>query len=279
MNSPGYVLKDQTSTQPVLSNRHVFLKLKQDINQLETSGHNQRISSHVPALDEALSGGLRLGHTHLICNRLHEASATGFVVAWLDRIIHQNPHAAFIWCAPSYSSMQGCISAEGLAWYGVSPAHFIFVHEQHPMHLMAAYEEALQTKSVAAVICEYGVMYQKPDLWQRWSRRIKRAARASGTIGFMVGADASASGFETKWQLSSWASPSGPADKTIATDEWYPSWHVNLCHSVRGKPYAEYLVWDRASHKFRAFQDDSFSVSPVSQQPRHSSELPQAACI
>ncbi len=281
MNSPRDGLKEQMSVQSVSAHKHTFLKLKRDICHMETSGHEGRVASQLSALDGALSGGLRLGHTHLFCSSFHDASATGFVIAWLDRIIHQNPNAAFIWCAPSYSSVQGRISAEGLAWYGISPAHFIFVHEQHPMHLMAAYEEALQTKSVAAVICEYGVMYQKPDLWQRWSRRLKRAARASGTLGFMLGGDASASGFETKWQISSCAYPQASLDKAALIEDWHPVWNVNLCHSVRGKPYQEKLVWDRVSHRFRSFKQmpsatrtlpqhitkSSIQQQPIQQQP------------
>ena len=249
-NTPSYISSGLSHASSELSEKQKFAQLREQIRCLESPVQDHRVSSQLPALDNALSGGLRFGHTHLICSHFHDASATGFTIAWLDRIMAQDPNATFIWCAPSYGGMQGRISAEGLAWYGLSPAHFIFVHEQHPMHLMAACEEALQTHAVAAVICEYGVAYQKADKWQRWSRRLKRAARTSGVLGFMIGADAPACGFETKWQVRSCPDAPSSASSAALQAEWHPSWQVDLCHAVRGRPYQARLIWNRTSHRF-----------------------------
>ena len=93
--------------------------------------------------------GVRAGYPHLVCGHLHDGAATGFVLALLDKMIMQNPDAVFIWCAAPYAGLQGQLSARGIAAHGISPAHFIFIDEQHPMQLMAAYEQALQTKNLS----------------------------------------------------------------------------------------------------------------------------------
>jgi len=229
--------------------QHLFSSLRQHVSHLEMAGNTAQLSCDLPELDAALSGGIRAGCPHLVCGHPYDGAATGFVLALLDKMIMQNPDAIFIWCAAPYAGFQGQLSARGIAAHGISPAHFIFIDEQHPMQLMAAYEQALQTKSVTAVIAEYGVMYQKPELWQRWIRRFRRAARTSGAFGLLVGADAPAAGLETKWHIASSCYQQMP--QSLQWDEWPGLWDVNLVSARGGRPYHDMLVWDRVSHRFR----------------------------
>jgi len=241
--------------------RHLFTSLKQHVSHLEMGGNTAQLSCDLPELDHALSGGVRAGYPHLICGHPHDGAATGFVLALLAKMARQNPEAIFIWCAAPFAGLQGQLSARGIAACGLSPAHFIFIDEQHPMQLMAAYEQALQTKSVTAVIAEYGVIYQKPELWQRWIRRFRRAARTSGAFGLLLGADAPIAGLETKWHIASHPYQQMPASSPTSSpslspslsqgDEWPSIWDVHLVSARAGRPYRDMLVWDRISHKFR----------------------------
>lgn len=237
-----------------VSRQHIFASLKQHVSHLEMAGNTARLSCDVPELDDALSGGIKCGYPHLICGHHHEGAATGFVLALLAKMVQQNPKAIFIWCAPPYASSQGQISARGIAARGLSPAHFIFIDEQHPMQLMAAYEQALQTKTVTAVIGEYGMIYQKPNLWQDWIKRFRRAARTSGAVGLLLGADAPAAGLETKWHIAShcYQQMSVHLSKQPSLwDEWPSLWDVDLVSARGGRPYRDRLLWDRVSHRFR----------------------------
>lgn len=242
-----------TKCQDNSARQNLFSSLRQHVSHLEMADNTAQLSCDLPDLDAALSGGVRAGYPHLVCGHLHDGAATGFVLALLDKMIMQNSDAVFIWCAAPYAGLQGQLSASGIAAHGISPAHFIFIDEQHPMQLMAAFEQALQTKSVTAVIAEYGVMHQRPDLWQRWIRRFRRAARTSGAFGLLLGADAPAAGLETKWHITSSCYQQAPESSPESSqwDEWPGLWDVELVSARGGRPYRNMLVWDRISRRFR----------------------------
>ena len=85
---------------------------------------------------------------------------------------------------------------------GLRTEQFIFVREPHPLRRMAAFEEALGTSGLGAVINEYGSLSEKTDLWQRSARRLQLACERGTAAGFMVGAAGRANGFETAWHIA-----------------------------------------------------------------------------
>lgn len=262
------MLSEQTYTDDVISSagedissrQQAFSVLKQQVSLTEAGGHNQYLSCDVPHLDKALGGGLRYGHVHLFSGRYDDAAATGFSLAVLQKMMAADNRSAVIWCAPPYSAYQGRLCCEGLAAQGIDPGRIIFVHEQNPSHLLSAFEEALQTRSVMAVLCEYGVLYQKPDIWQRRILRARRSARSSGAMGMLIGADAPYSGVETAWLIRS-----QPAADTGY--DWRPLWHVDVRYARQGHPCQMQLRWDSASVRLRMAQQHSVAEDALAVQP------------
>ena len=239
-----------------------FAALKHRITAAE-QGQTARLSCDIPAFDSALGGGLGFGRVHLVSRTaipqgkpadsllpsMINGAVTGFVLALLRKVMMLYPDRPVIWCAPPHAGMTGSLSAEGLRQIGINPAQLIFVHESHPARCMSAFEEALQTDGLAAVVGEYGMLSRQSDLWQRWARRTRRAARMSGTIGMLLGPPAPVCGFETGWHISPYAGPLCAASVADGYD-WRPSWQASLHYAKAGRPASETIKWDWVSGRF-----------------------------
>lgn len=246
----------ETSVESACRKRR-FFALKDKVAVAEQVQAEQ-ISCDIPALDSALSGGLRYGGVHLVSRTTNiqgqstdshlpcmvNGAATGFVLALLRKVMLHYPDRPVIWCASPHAGMTGSLSAEGIRQVGIDPAQLIFVHDPHPVRCMSAFEEALQTDGLAAVIGEYGLLCRQSGLWQRWARRTRHAARTSGTIGILLGPPASACGFETGWHIRPFA--------TSLSDiyDWRPSWQASLYYAKGGRSAQAIMKWDWVTARF-----------------------------
>ena len=117
---------------------------------------------------------------------------------------------------------------------------------------MAACEEALATPGLAAVIHEYGPLYEKADLWQKSARRLQLACERGSATAFMIGAAGAASGFESAWRIS-------PAMNMTKTTDWRPIWRASVGHVRGGYPAEADLIWDKTQACFvrPVAQDDT----------------------
>ncbi len=250
----------------------IFRQLRQQIYSAQNAD-SQIYPLQIESLDRALSGGLASQHVHLITGLPSDASPTGFVLAMLRQMMDQadktdSQKRPVIWCAPPFGGIRGNICPEGMLGLGLDVSRFIFVHEPNPGRLMGAFEEALQTKGVIAIVAEYGMLATKTAQWQRWAQRLRRAARAGTATGFLLGQSAPASSFETGWTLTARSlqqvaeikgSPKPPSQYIPGQyvpsqyvhaqhlHDWRPCWSVCLDHARTGYPCKADVIYDPVS--------------------------------
>jgi hypothetical protein len=132
---------------------------------------------------------------------------------------------------------------------GIDPAKIIFIHDPHPTRLLSAFEEALKTTGIAGVVAEYGLLAGKSDQWLRWAQRLRRAARAGNSLGFLLGPPAPSTGFETGWSITS-----KPADESQCLD-WRPRWSAALTKSRKGSLASADICYCPVSGQLRLIED------------------------
>ncbi|MGC6529891.1 MAG: ImuA family protein [Candidatus Puniceispirillaceae bacterium] len=248
-----------------MDKQSVFTALQDSYSTAALTKGADRVSVGHAGLNTALGGGLLCQRVHLVTNpqtssynqeldnnALGAKSAIGqsgagfgqmptaFTLS-LIALLQAKHKGPIVWCGPVRSGLAGHLFGAGLAEMGLSPAQFIFVRESHPLRRMAAFEEALATHGLSAVVNEYGPLYEKPALWQKSARRLQLACARGTATAFMVGTGGAAAGFETAWQVAPASQPC-----QITTD-WRPAWQVTLTHARSGYPAAATLLWDKES--------------------------------
>ena len=216
-----------------------FAELKTKIRQADTARSFASLPLGVKRFDEALSGGLRFGHVHLVTGRPFDGAATGFVLAMLRALMMQDKTAPVVWCSAHHAGQAGHVLASALPAMGLSPSRFIFVHDQHPKRLMGAFEEVLQTKGILAAVGEYGLFARNTAVWQRWARRTRLAAQTGGAMGFLLGSPAPVGGFETGWQITS-----APGNASSGVPDWRACWTTCLDYTRQGTSCSDRLRYD-----------------------------------
>ncbi len=226
-----------------------FADLKARIHAQEHTD-TARLSLGLGLFDRALSGGFACQHVHLVTGPCDQGSASGFVLALLRRQMAVCTDQPVIWCAPDYGGRSGQLCAEGIRALGLDPGRFIFVHENHPVRLMGAFEEALQTTGIAGIVAEYAMLASKADQWSRWAQRLRRAARAGSAVGFLLGPPAPSASFESSWSVT-------PGTDYQDKYDWRPCWSVSLEASRTGRPHAANVIYDPLSGRLSAAVSDS----------------------
>jgi len=194
----------------------------------------------------ALGGGVLCRRAHLITASLSASLASGFSLALVAMMLRaKKATGPIIWCGPLRGGQSGQLFGAGLAEMGLRPEQFIFIRDSHPLRRMAACEEALATPGLAAVIHEYGPLYEKADLWQKSARRLQLACERGSATAFMIGTAGATAGFESAFHISP-ASNEG-VDNAL---DWRPRWHVGVRHARGGYPAQANLIWDKAQSCF-----------------------------
>ena len=106
-----------------------------------------------------------------------------------------------MWCPASQRDVAGMLYGHGLAAAGLDPARLLIVDTPSPSRRLAALDDILRTKGLAAVVIEYDGLQKSAGYWMRLARRAQLAAEESGTTMFLLGAPIATSGFETAWQI------------------------------------------------------------------------------
>ena len=213
-----------------MQRKEQFKKLQNDMRQTAFDIPYGRLELGTDEIDTHLGGGLACGRVHLVNGPALTGSATGFMLAILARQMARHPNRPVVWCGGA-SQASGQLFAQGLLAMGLDPTQFIFVRESHPMRAVAAMEEALSQPKLNAVICEYGILSEKPDIWMKTGRRLQLAAETGGAIGLMLGRSASPSGFETAWHIAP------DISQTSDPEIWDPCWQVQLRYMRGGSPW------------------------------------------
>lgn len=253
-----------------------FQQLKLEMRQTQLDPPHGRLSFGVPALDDHLSGGLACGRVHLVTGASFCGAATGFTLALVARQLAHMPDRPVIWCG-GIAGQAGQLYGPGLMALGLDPARFILVREGHPMRALAAMEEALSQRQVAAVICEYGPLAEKTDIWQKSARRLQLAAEQGGALGLMLGGSASAAGFETAWHIRPEISP----QQRQKMAQWHPVWQADLRYMRAGTPWQgplgflayQQLFMMPAQHVPTEYETDQRSPHQKAKITRHFSQV------
>lgn len=144
----------------------------------------------------------------------------------------------------------------GLAALGLDPGQLLIVDAPNPARRMAVLEDILRTEGLTAVVAEYDGTQQSSEYWMRLARRVQLAAEASGTTGFLLGGTATASGFETSWNITPHASPYQVTPERVSARSWWPRWDVALIQARGGRPQRCVLEWNpRQNRLYETVQD------------------------
>jgi protein ImuA len=139
----------------------------------------------LPEIDAALQGGLARGAVHeLAPGSAQQAGAvTGFALA-LAALAAAGGRSA-LWIQTDFAALEaGMPYGPGLALFGLPLWHLLILRVSHPLDLLWAFEEALKSRGVAAVLAELPESGAAADLTA--TRRLALAARAGGGLGLLL---------------------------------------------------------------------------------------------
>jgi protein ImuA len=146
----------------------------------------------VPALDDALQGGLALGALHELTpvSELQLATAFGFglaIAALAATGGHRQPGCGrqVLCIQTDFAALEaGSPYGLGLDRLGLSTDRLLMVRVAHPRDALWAFEEALKCPALAAVLAELPGAAAAADLTA--TRRLSLAAQAGGGLGLLL---------------------------------------------------------------------------------------------
>jgi protein ImuA len=147
--------------------------------------HEDSLRLGVPALDDALQGGLALGALHEIApaSELQLGSAFGFGLAIAALAAAGGRQVLCI--ATDYAACEGGTPyGPGLDRFGLSMNQLLILCVAHPRDALWACEEALKCRALAAVVAELPQAGAAADLTA--TRRLSLAAQAGGGLGLLL---------------------------------------------------------------------------------------------
>jgi protein ImuA len=157
----------------------------------------------VPALDDALQGGLSYGALHELspASELQLGAAFGFGLAIAARAAAGGREVLCI--ATDYAALEaGTPYGPGLDRLGLAMDRLIILRVAHPRDALWAFEEALKCPALAAVLAELPEDGSAADLTA--TRRLSLAAQAGGGLGLLLRHRLSplSSAAMTRWQVA-----------------------------------------------------------------------------
>ena len=199
----------------------------------------------IPALDQALGGGLKRGAIHALrpAQPGEEPAATGFGLACALRLAATRP---LVWVRQAMAEREyGLPYGPGLAGFGLDPARLVCVAAADGRALLKAAEEALHCKALGAVLIE---PWGAPKAIDRVAlRRLVLAAEASGVSALFLrsgGPDVVDPG------ATRWAVAAHPSDSAFGPG--LPTFRVVLERGGRMGPSEWMMEWCCDKRVFRA---------------------------
>lgn len=197
----------------------------------------------IPAVDDALGGGLLRGALHEIAaaGEAHLPAATGFTLG-LAALAVGNKH--LVWIAEDMALAEsGVPYGAALEAFGLSPKRLVIVSVAHRHELMAAMEEALRCRAVGVVLGEV----RNGALDAVAVRRLSLAVGDSGALAFLLRAQPphDASTAATRWVVSA---SSSAIEKNFGPGA--PRFAVHLTRNRRGPSASWILEWRNPDDRF-----------------------------
>jgi protein ImuA len=142
----------------------------------------------VPALDEALQGGLALGALHELApaSELQLGAACGFGLAVAALAATGDRQARQVICIQTdYAALAaGAPYGLGLDGFGLTMERLLILRVAHPRDALWAFEEALKCPALAAVVAELPEDGAAADFTA--TRRLGLAAQKGGGLGLLL---------------------------------------------------------------------------------------------
>ena len=197
------------------------------------------------APDGALKGGLGLGELHELAPLapFHSGAAIGFALALSTLVPRGGP---VIWVQQDFAALEtGALYGLGCDLFGLESSRLLIVRTATPRETLWGIEEALKTRSIAAVIGELAGEGQAADLTA--TRRLSLAAQQGGGLCLLLrqrpfsqpGAAA------TRWVV---AAMPGVADGFGGLGR--TAWRLSLTKNRRGPCGSWVLQWDHHAKRF-----------------------------
>ncbi|MFC3677987.1 ImuA family protein [Ferrovibrio xuzhouensis] len=216
------MMRSQTYSQQTVTNLGLIAGLRDRLGRLGTSGRvlaGRVFPFGTATLDAALPwGGLPAGSLHEVVGQAPLATA-GFLAAYLGSVRRGRP---VLWLTPERQ-----LHAPALAAFGFDHRRLTIAWTRRPEDRLQAFEEALRTPGIAAVVAEIDGL----DLAA--TRRLQQAAQAGGALGLLIRRDAAATVALTRWCIA-------PAQ----SDGRNPRWQVRLERDGFAAQYA--MEWGEA---------------------------------
>jgi protein ImuA len=156
----------------------------------------------LPEIDTALQGGLARGALHELepGPGQQPGAVTGFALALASLAAGER---SVLWIQTDFAALEaGMPYGLGVELFGLPLRHLLILHVSRPLDLLWAFEEALKSHSLAAVLAELPESGAMADLTA--TRRLTLAARAGGGLGLLLRHRASPlpSAAMTRWQVA-----------------------------------------------------------------------------
>ena len=275
---------DMPETPAVRVNRPLLDKLRRQIARIENREPRFSIEDTTPThlgeqqaapwrfdltdVDDRLPGhGLSPAAVHEIAGSAYGEmpAAMGFATALTTRLIAARTHDTrpVLWCRHSRDRQEyGSLCVAGLTALGLEHDHLITASFGKARTLLWTLEEALKSRSVAAIITDMDA--DACDLTA--TRRLALAAAAADIPVLLLAARPShqASSAQTRWHISAARSPHCAFDQAAPGA---PAWTATLSRCRAGASGTWSMVWHHETHSFSL-------ASPVSDRTVH--RRPQA---
>jgi protein ImuA len=157
----------------------------------------------LPEIDAALQGGLARGALHELAPTPGQqpGAVTGFALTLAS--LASSGGRSTLWIQTDFAALEAGIPyGLGVELFGLPLSHLLILHVSRPLDLLWAFEEALKSHSLAAVLAELPESGAAADLTA--TRRLTLAARAGGGLGLLLRHRASPlpSAAMTRWQVA-----------------------------------------------------------------------------
>ena len=204
-------------------------------------------------VDRCLNGGLQRGALHEVFALTgHEAAATGFTAGLATRVA-ASKH--LLWIRQDFSALEfGELSATGFLELGLDPARLLLLCVSSASDGLRAANDALSCAALGAVVIEIPGKPKVLDLMA--SRRLTLACAQKAITAFLLrfGAQPDASTAETRWLISTAASPT-------QDENWgHPVFEASLVRNRHGNTGHWVMEWNCDGRIFQSPTANSGTV-------------------
>jgi protein ImuA len=197
----------------------------------------------LPLLDRALQGGLARGALHELAPAVPAqfGAASGFALVLATLLTAGGRHALYI--QTDFTAREwGALYGPGLDLLGLPMAQLLLLRVPRPLDVLWAFEEALKSRGVAAVVAE---LPAEADLTA--TRRLTLAAREGGGFGLLLRHRPSPhpTAATTRWEIASALSAPDPLGGLGRT-----AFDLSLNRNRRGRCGRFIVWWDHDARTF-----------------------------